>query len=84
MSAFQTITLEHRGAVAILTINRPDKLNALSTQVHAEGVAALDELKSDGSVRVLVITGSGEKSFIAGADIAEFQGQTSITATRYF
>jgi enoyl-CoA hydratase len=79
MSTFQTITLEHRGAVAVLTIDRPDKLNALSSQVHAEGVAALDGLKTDESVRVVVITGSGEKSFIAGADISEFQDQTSVT-----
>ena len=76
MSTFQTITLEYRGAVAVLTIDRPDKLNALSSEVHKEGVAALDELSNDASVRVVVITGSGERSFIAGADIAEFQGET--------
>ena len=61
MSNFETITVENRGRVAILTINRPDKLNALSSKVHAEGVAALDELKKDDGVRVVVITGSGEK-----------------------
>ena len=79
MSVYETITLERRGAVAILTINRPDKLNALSRQVHQEGVAALDELKKDDSVRVVVITGSGEKAFIAGADIKEFQEQTPMS-----
>jgi enoyl-CoA hydratase len=79
MSAYETITLERRGSVAVLTINRPDKLNALSRQVHQEGVAALDELKNDDSVRVVVLTGSGEKAFIAGADIKEFQEQTPIT-----
>jgi len=73
---YETITLEHRGPVALLTINRPDKLNALNKQVHLEGVQALDELKHDQNIRVLVITGSGEKSFIAGADISEFAGQT--------
>ena len=67
---YETITLERRGKVAVLTINRPDKLNALSTKVHTEGVAALEELRKDDSVRVLVITGSGEKAFIAGADIS--------------
>jgi len=76
MSTYETITLERGGAVAVLTINRPDKLNALSEKVHEEGVAALNELRHDASVRVLVITGSGEKSFIAGADIAEFQDRT--------
>lgn len=76
---YETITLERRGKVAILTINRPDKLNALSSKVHEEGVAVLDELRADDSVRVLVITGSGEKSFIAGADISEFEGKTPVT-----
>ena len=76
MSTYETINLERRGAVALLSINRPDKLNALNEQVHAEAVTALDELKRDDSVRVLVITGSGEKSFVAGADISEFQNRT--------
>lgn len=79
MSEFETITVEKRGAVAVLTINRPDKLNALNKNVHFEGVAALDELRRDDSVRVVVITGSGPKSFIAGADIGEFAGQTPVT-----
>jgi 1,4-dihydroxy-2-naphthoyl-CoA synthase len=60
--SYETITVEKRDTgVAVLTINRPDKLNALNKQVHTEGVAALDELKGDDSVRVLVITGAGEK-----------------------
>ena len=84
MANFETITLEKREKVAVLTINRPDKLNALSTAVHAEGVAALDELRKDESVRVLVITGAGQKSFIAGADIREFQGQTPVTQRDLF
>lgn len=81
---YETITLEKRGAVAVLTINRPDKLNALNHKVHTEGVAALDELRKDESVRVLVITGSGEKSFVAGADISEFEGQTPVTQRNTF
>ena len=84
MSNYETITIEKRGNVAILTINRPDKMNALNKMVHAEGVAALDELRRDGEVRVLVITGAGEKSFIAGADISEFEGQTPVTQRDLF
>lgn len=84
MSNYETIKIEKRGAVAVLTINRPDKLNALNSQVHKEGVAALDELKTDESVRVLVITGAGEKSFIAGADISEFAGQTPVSERNAF
>ncbi len=82
--SYQTITVERRGAVAVLTINRPDKLNALNKQVHAECVAALDELKADDGVRVLVITGAGERSFVAGADISEFEGQTPVTQRNTF
>ena len=81
---YETIRLDRRGAVAVLTINRPDKLNALNNQVHREGVLALDELKRDESVRVLVITGAGEKAFIAGADISEFEGQTPVTQRDQF
>ena len=84
MANYKTITIEKRGPVAILTINRPDKLNALNKKVHTEGVAALDELRKDDSIRVLVITGAGEKSFIAGADISEFEGQTPVTQRDLF
>ena len=84
MANYETITVEKRDAVAILTINRPDKLNALNTQVHAEGVAALDELNADSSVRVVVLTGAGEKAFIAGADISEFANQTPVTQRDLF
>lgn len=57
-----------------LTFNRPDKLNALSTPLMAEFDAALDAAASDPSVRVLVLRGAGGKAFVAGADIAEYQG----------
>ena len=82
--AYETITVEKEGKVAVLTINRPDKLNALNSSVHLEGVQALDELRMDDSVRVVVITGSGEKSFIAGADISEFEGKTPVTQRATF
>lgn len=84
MAEYETISVEKRGAVAILTISRPDKLNALNSKVHEEGVAALDELRSAEAVRVLVITGAGEKSFIAGADISEFKGKTPLTQRATF
>ncbi len=84
MSEYKTIKVEKHGKVAVITINRPDKLNALNKTVHAEGVAALDELRKDDSVRVVVITGAGEKSFVAGADIGEFEGQTPVTQRNLF
>jgi enoyl-CoA hydratase len=72
----KTILMEKEGRVAILTVNRPDKLNALNDQVREDLLAALGEIEHDDSVGVVVITGSGEKSFIAGADIGEFAGRT--------
>jgi enoyl-CoA hydratase len=64
------------GRVAILTINRPDKLNALNQAVRDESLAHLQAIEKDDSVGVVVITGAGEKSFIAGADIQEFAGRS--------
>ncbi|HEX4956018.1 MAG TPA: enoyl-CoA hydratase-related protein [Thermoanaerobaculia bacterium] len=72
----ETVLFEREGRVAILTINRPDKLNALSEQVRNEMLGHLATVEADDSLGVVVITGAGEKSFIAGADIAEFEGRT--------
>ena len=63
---------EDRGPVAILTLNRPDKLNALSNELIAGIVNVLDNIEPDSSVRAVVITGAG-RAFSAGADIAAFQ-----------
>ena len=72
----RTILEEREGRVAILTINRPDKLNALNQQVRDDMLELLTALEGDDSVGVVVITGAGEKSFIAGADIGEFAGRS--------
>lgn len=75
---YETILVERRERVAIITINRPEKRNALNIQTRAEGAAILDELRDDDSVRVVIFTGAGDKAFIAGADIAEFAGRTAL------
>lgn len=72
----QTVLSAREGRVAILTINRPDKLNALNEEVRVDLLAALAEIETDDSVGAVVITGAGEKSFIAGADIGEFAGRS--------
>src|SRR5436305_7265301 len=77
-NSYETILVERRDRVAIVTINRPEKRNALNIQTRAEGAAVLDELRDDDSVRVVVFTGAGDKAFIAGADIAEFAGRTAL------
>jgi enoyl-CoA hydratase len=69
--AFDNLLLERDGPVAILTINRPAVLNALNTPTTDELRRAILDFKHDASVRVVIITGSGEKAFIAGADINE-------------
>ncbi len=75
---YETLLFERRGRVGIITINRPDKRNALNIKTREEGAALLDELRQDDSVGVVVITGAGDKAFIAGADIAEFAGRTAM------
>jgi enoyl-CoA hydratase len=69
---FETILLERKGRVALITLNRPKALNALNSQVLADITAALDELETDANVGAVVLTGS-EKAFAAGADIKEMQ-----------
>jgi enoyl-CoA hydratase len=70
--AEREVLREDHGAVAVLTLNRPGKLNALSNPVIAAIMAALDDIELDGSLRAVVITGAG-RAFSAGADIAAFQ-----------
>jgi enoyl-CoA hydratase len=77
--AYETLLVERRDRVALITINRPDKRNALNIQTRQEGAAVLEALRDDDEVRVVVITGAGDKAFIAGADIGEFAGRTALT-----
>jgi enoyl-CoA hydratase len=72
------VRTEKDGGVALLTIAREEKRNALSAQVREELLAALDALRNDAETRVVVITGAGEKAFVAGADIGEFAERTPL------
>jgi len=74
------LIVKHEGSVAVVTLNRPDKLNALNAELLAELQAALDATENDPSIRALVFTGAGEKAFVVGADISELAALDTIGA----
>jgi len=81
---YETILVDREGPVALVTLNRPDKLNAMSMMMKAEVVDALWKLDTDPNVRVAVVTGTGDKAFVAGADIEEFAGRTPLEQWRMY
>ncbi|AFQ44911.1 short-chain-enoyl-CoA hydratase [Desulfosporosinus meridiei] len=80
---YANLLLEKNGAVAVLTINRPKALNALNSDTVTELSTALDELGRDSSVKAVILTGSGEKAFIAGADISQMKDFNCMQARRF-
>jgi enoyl-CoA hydratase len=72
------VQVEIQGPVALITLNRPDKLNALNEALRQRLMEVVDELAGDDAVRVAVLRGAGEKAFVAGADVAEFAGRTPV------
>ena len=76
---FETIIYEKKDNVAWITLNRPEKYNAQNQTLRSEVVAALDDAKDDDEVRVIVLTGAGDKAFSAGADISNFVDWTTIS-----
>ena len=78
MVNYETLLLKIEDHVATITINRPDKRNALNGAVRRELLQALDAVRDDDNARVIVITGAGDKAFIAGADIGEFAERTPV------
>ena len=82
MTESSVLLVEQQDRVATITVNRPDKMNALNVEVRRALVSALGELRQDDEVRVVVITGAGEKAFIAGSDIGEFKGARPVDQYR--
>jgi len=72
--SYQNLLLRSENGIAYLTINRPDKLNAFNKQTISELHTAFSALDKDASVRAIILTGSGEKAFVAGADISVVAG----------
>lgn len=79
---YETLLVRSGEPVAVITLNRPDKLNAMSMMLKEELIRALRELDSDPTTRVVLITGAGPKAFTAGADIHEFHGRTPMDQWR--
>jgi enoyl-CoA hydratase len=76
--SYQNLIVDEKDGVATVTVNRPDKLNALDDRTMGELDAVFTALAADGDVRGVILTGSGEKAFVAGADIAELSAQSPI------
>ena len=83
MSTFENILFEKAEGVAILTVNRPQSLNALNHATLAELDAAVQEAGADDAVRGMIVTGAGDKAFVAGADISEMGKLTPLQAAAY-
>jgi enoyl-CoA hydratase/carnithine racemase len=80
---YENILFEKKGAIAFVTVNRPKVLNALNMATMEELRSAFTAIKDDREIRVAIMTGAGEKAFIAGADIAELAKQDAVSGKEY-
>ncbi|WP_276480346.1 enoyl-CoA hydratase/isomerase family protein [Paraflavitalea pollutisoli] len=78
---YETLLVTTEESICTITINRPDKLNAINKTVMSELGQAIDEVYNNPAIKAAIITGSGGKAFVAGADISEFQGLTKEQGT---
>ena len=83
MTDFQNLLFEKKNQIAYITLNRPKVLNALNMAVMEELREAFAAVKDDAEVRVVILTGSGEKAFVAGADIGELSVHNPVSAKEY-
>jgi enoyl-CoA hydratase len=77
-----TVIFEKKARLAIITLNRPDKMNALNSQAVAELVAATEEIEKNDDIRVVIVTGAGQRAFSSGSDLTELQGITAVELRR--
>ncbi|HEY4962408.1 MAG TPA: enoyl-CoA hydratase-related protein, partial [Terriglobales bacterium] len=83
MTDFQNLHLETKNHIAFITIDRPKVLNALNMATMEELCRAFVAAKDDPEVRVVILTGGGEKAFVAGADIGELSKHSPVSAKEY-
>src|ERR1700691_2035849 len=83
MPALENLLYEKKGLIAYLTVNRPKALNALNHATLAEMRSVLEDARDDPGIRGVIITGAGEKAFIAGADISEISAISAIEAAAF-
>ena len=81
--AYETLIYEKRNAIGNVQINRPQKLNALNHRVMKELLVCFEGLREDPEVRVVILTGSGDKAFVAGADIGELAAQNAVDGKEF-
>lgn len=81
--SYETILFEEEDGIATITINRPKSMNALNSQLIGEVSNVLDEIAENEEIRVLILTGAGEKAFVAGADINEISTLTPVQARHF-
>lgn len=81
--SYENLLIDDRDAVRMITVDRPDRLNALDRQTLIELDRAIGEATAEAAVRVIVLTGSGDKAFVAGADIGEIRQQTAVEARAF-
>ncbi len=80
---YKNVLVSYEGEIGILAINRPTALNALNMETLQDIQAGLQEVRTRADIKVLIITGSGEKAFVAGADISEMRGMNSMEALNF-
>jgi enoyl-CoA hydratase len=80
---YKTLLYEKKNGIGVVTLNRPDKLNALNSTVYKELYDAFEAIENDDEVRVVILTGSGEKVFAAGSDVAEMQNMGPLEVQKF-
>src|ERR1700675_1105824 len=83
LMAYENLLLEKKDSIAYVTVNRPKVLNALNMATMEELRTAFTDIQNDREIRVAILTGSGEKAFIAGADIAELAKHDALSGKEY-